>query len=73
VTTNALALVDYLFENPFVSSARAQQVLGVSAPTARNTIKTLEGHGILREVTGRSWGRIHRADEIYSVIRGRDG
>ncbi|MEA2277329.1 MAG: hypothetical protein QOC78_2289 [Solirubrobacteraceae bacterium] len=69
-TANAIALVDALFENPFVSSRRAQQVLDVSAPTARSAIRTLEQHGILREVTGRNWGKVYRAEEIYACLRG---
>ncbi len=70
VTANALALVDLLFENPLVYTGRAQESLGVSAPTARNTIRTLEDHGILREISGRNWGKVYQADEIYSLIRG---
>lgn len=69
VTANALALVDLLFENPLVYTGRAQAELGVSAPTARNTIKALEEHGVVREITGRSWGRVYRADEIYALLR----
>jgi Fic family protein len=70
VTANALALIDALFYNPLVYTRRAETVLGVSAPTARATIKTLEDHGVVREITGRNWGRIYRADEIYSLLRG---
>lgn len=70
VTANALALIDALFYNPLVYTRRAETVLSVSAPTARATIKTLEDHGVVREITGRNWGRIYRADEIYSLLRG---
>lgn len=70
VTANVLALIDALFENPLVYTKRAETKLGVSAPTARATIKTLEEHGILREITNRRWGRIYEAQEIYSLLRG---
>lgn len=70
VTANALALIDALFENPLVYTKRAEMVLGVSAPTARATIKVLEDHGILREITNRNWKRIYQASEIYSLLRG---
>lgn len=56
VTTNVLALIDQLFINPLIITRSAQAVLGVSAPTARGAIKTLENHGVVREVSGRSWG-----------------
>jgi cell filamentation protein, protein adenylyltransferase len=70
VTANALALIDALFENPLVYTRRVETLLGVSAPTARATIKTLEEHGILRLITARNWRRIYRADAIYALLRG---
>jgi len=69
-TTNALALIDALFMNPLVSTRRAQAVLGVSPPTARSTIKGLQQHGVLREISGRTWGKVFRADEIDVLLRG---
>jgi len=69
-TTNALALIDALFMNPLVSTRRAQAVLGVSPPTARSTIKALQQHGVLREISGRTWGKVFRADEIDVLLRG---
>jgi Fic family protein len=70
VTANVLALIDELFVNPLIYTRHAEGVLGVSAPTARSTIKTLEDEGILREITNRSWRKIYRADEIYELLRG---
>ena len=46
-----------------------QRALGVSAPTARATIRALEERGIVREITGRSWGRVFQADEIFGLLR----
>jgi Fic family protein len=71
VTANALALIDALFENPLVYTRRVESLLGVSAPTARATIKTLEEHGILRAITARNWRRIYQADAIYDLLRGK--
>jgi Fic family protein len=70
VTANALALIDALFENPLIYTKRAETVLGVSAPTARATIKTLEEQGVLREITNRNWRKLYQADEIYALLRG---
>jgi Fic family protein len=72
-TANALALVDALFVNPIVTAKRVQQILGVSNPTAHSTIRALEEHGILREITNRRWNRVFRADEIYGTLRGEQG
>lgn len=68
-TANALFLIDALFENPLMYTSRAEAVLGVSAPTARATIRTLEDKGILREITNRRWRKIYQADEIYELLR----
>jgi Fic family protein len=70
VTVNALALIDALFENPLVYTSRVESLLSVSAPTARAAIKTLEDHGILREITNRKWRKIYRADAIYTLLQG---
>jgi cell filamentation protein, protein adenylyltransferase len=70
VTANALALIDALFENPLMYTRRAESLLGVSAPTARATIRTLEEHGVLREITKRNWRKLYQADEIYTLLRG---
>ena len=69
-TANALALVDALFVNPIVTARMAQNTLGVSNPTARATIRTLEDQGILREITNRQWNKVYRAEELYAEIRG---
>jgi Fic family protein len=69
VTANVLTLIDALFENPLIYTKHAEIVLGVSAPTARATIKVLENHGVLREITRRSWKKIYEASEIYSLLR----
>lgn len=62
------ALVDALFENPFIDPARAQALLAVSAPTARKSLLVLEAAGILRECSGRRRGRIYLADAILAAI-----
>ena len=69
-TANALALVDALFTNPLMTTRRARELLRVSDPTARATIRTLEAAGILSEITSRRWGRVFRAEEIFSAIAG---
>jgi Fic family protein len=71
-TVNALRLVDQLFITPLVDTRTVRELLGVSNPTARATIRTLEDAGIVTEQPGRSWGKIFTAEEIYSVIRGDD-
>lgn len=67
---NAVALVDFLFANPYVTAGGATGLLGVSDPTARNAIAALENEGILEEITGRSWRRVYRCQAILDAIGG---
>ncbi len=64
----ALALLDALFRNPYVTIASAARALAISLPTARSAVKTLEDDGVLREITGRSWGRLYVSDPILRII-----
>ncbi len=64
----AVALLDELFINPYITIARASELLSVSLPTARQTITYLQQKGLLEEITGRSWGRVYLARPIQSVL-----
>jgi Fic family protein len=66
----ALALLDHLFVNPYMSVTRAERVLRVSNPTARQAVNTLVKKGMLAEITGRSWGRLYLARPILAAIEG---
>jgi Fic family protein len=63
-----LALLDELFRQPYVTVASASRILGVSSPTAAKVIRRLEGAGLLREITGRGWGRVFAAQPILEVL-----
>lgn len=64
----ALALLDRLFENPYVTVARAAKLLKTSNPTARQAVKKLVEAGMLKETTGRSWGKVFLARPILRAI-----
>lgn len=64
----ALALLDELFLNPYMSVARAEQVLKVSNPTARQAVLLLQKKGMLEEITGRTWGKLYLAKPIMETI-----
>jgi Fic family protein len=72
MSAHVLGLIDALFINPYVDTKRVQRICKVSQPTARSVITTLEKHGILREITGRTWGTVYLAQEIYDTARGGD-
>ena len=67
-TPKAVALIDPLFQNPYMTIARATQLLNITHPTARQVIKALEDTGVLQEVSGREWGRIYKANDISKAI-----
>lgn len=64
----ALPLVDALFENPYLLPARIVRLTGVSDPTARSMLRKLTAVGVLREVTGRQWGKLYVAHEVMAAL-----
>jgi Fic family protein len=61
-------LVDRLLSNPYVTIAAAAEVLEVSIPTATRTVRLLESKGILREITGKGWGKIYVATRVLEAL-----
>jgi Fic family protein len=68
---NTLKLLDELFLNPYLTTARAVRILEVSEPTARQAISFLQAEGLLSEVSGRKWRRIYLARPILEAIESR--
>ena len=64
----AQLLIDELFKNPYVTVARAQQLLAVSNPTARAVINALATRGMLEEVTGRQWAKLYVSRPILRAV-----
>ena len=64
-----LALLDQLFINPYVTVARAEKVLGVSNPTARQAVVLLQQAGLLKEISGRTWGKLYLAESILDAVQ----
>jgi len=64
----ALALLDQLFINPYMTVARAERILKVSNPTARQAVTLLQKNGMLDEISGRAWGRLYLAKPILRAI-----
>lgn len=68
---NAMALLDELFVNPYITVSRAARLLNVSNPTARTAVARLQEDGLLEEITGRSWGRLYLARPILEAIENK--
>jgi Fic family protein len=58
--TNALRLLDLLYERPLIDVGLARSELGVAFATANKLVEQLESIGFLNEVTGRKRDRIFR-------------
>ncbi len=67
-TPKALVLVDALFENPYLNSRRVKSLLKVTDPTARAAIGVLENAGLVKEVSGRTWGKQYLAQKVLKAI-----
>ncbi len=70
-TRGAQALVNQLLTNPYLTVATAATVLEVTVPTATRLIRELEGKGLLRETTGKKWGRVYVAPGVLSALESR--
>ncbi|MGD9693274.1 MAG: Fic family protein [Phycisphaerales bacterium] len=64
----SLALLDHLYGSPAVTAASAQRALDTTDPTARKAIKRLEESGLLKEHTGREYGKVWVARPILDII-----
>lgn len=65
---NALTVLDELFFNPYMTIARAGKVLSKSHPTAKAAITVLEEKKILKEVTGKQWGKFYVSQPILDAL-----
>ncbi len=68
---HAMALMEALFVNPFVTVSRAAHLLSVSYPTARQVVAYLQAEGLLEEITGRAWRRLYVARPILEAFENR--
>jgi Fic family protein len=66
--SNALMLIDELFTNPYMTIGRAQKVLAKTYPTARAAIILLEKAEILKETSGRQWGRFYVCPAVLEAL-----
>ncbi|MEE8600109.1 Fic family protein [Euzebya tangerina] len=73
--SNAVHLVDLIFANPFVTTARVVRELDISSPGALNLIRKLEGLGWLQEarVSGRGGRITWVAGEIMRLLTAPSG
>ena len=65
----ARALVDYCFEQPYLTGPRAVEATGRSKPAVYDAIEKLEAAGIVEETTGKQRNKVYEAPEILAVVQ----
>ena len=61
-------LVDYLFEQPYLTGPRAVEATGRSKPAVYDAIKRLEAADVIVETTGKERNKVYEAPEILGVL-----
>ncbi|WP_254863949.1 Fic family protein [Halovivax gelatinilyticus] len=64
----ARELVDYVFEQPYLTGPRAVEATGRSKPSVYDAIEALEAEGIVRETTGQQRNKVYEAPEVLAVL-----
>lgn len=67
--TNALRLLDLLFDRPYQFSRLVSESLQVSTPTANALLSVFEQLGLVREMTQMSWGRVYSYHPYLELLR----
>lgn len=67
----AIDIVDSLIGYPYITVSQAAGLHGVTYPPANSAIAKLVEMGILREVTGRDYGRVFVAPRMRAILASR--
>jgi hypothetical protein len=62
-------VLEYMKKVPQVKVTMLVSALNMSGPTAGNTLKLLEGKGIIREITGRNYGKIYEYSNYLNLLK----
>lgn len=66
--TNAIKLLDHLYETPFVKVNSVGKLLGLSYPSANKLVEKFEDLGILVEITGQKRNRIYNNKNYTDIF-----
>ena len=65
----ARELVDYVFEQPYLTGPRAVEATGRSKPAVYDAIEALESEGIVEETTGKQRNKVYEAPAVLDVLQ----
>lgn len=63
-----LEIVEDLLGYPVITPTQAARLHGVTYPPAAKAIERLERLGVLKEITGRSYGRVFACDRVMRIV-----
>jgi len=64
----AVDIADLLIARPVITASWAAKRFGVTFPAANNGIAKLVELGLLREMTGRQYGRLFAAEQVLRIL-----
>jgi len=67
-SATVLRLHERLQLHPVISATAAAQALGVTHPTASKALRTLEQHGVVREMTGGDYRRLYTYSDYLEIL-----
>jgi Fic family protein len=65
----AIDVAESLLGQPVISVGWVVRTHGVSYPTANTAVRRLEQAGVIREMTGRTYGRMFAATQVLRIVR----
>lgn len=66
-----LEIAEDLIGYPMITPTQAASMHHVTYPPANEALKKLEGYGFVREVTGKSYGRVYAAPQVIDILNAR--
>ena len=73
LSARAVQLIEFLFDEPFVTIPRVQQILGVATyHGAKHNVDKLVEAQILKEIPRTKRPKIYVAYEVFEIIQGGD-
>jgi Fic family protein len=67
-SASVLALLDFVFVNPYLSIRQAAKRVGISYPTAQSAIQQLQKLNVLEEVTNKPRNRLYVARQLLELL-----
>lgn len=65
---STLRVHELMRRHPLLGAARAGDELGMTPPTVNAALRRLEDLGMVREITGRKWGRLFAYEEYLGIL-----